>query len=124
MGNVLWEGGVRLKRVYDERSPDDGVRVLVDRVWPRGIGRAQAAIDEWLRDLGPSTELRKWFNHDPGRWEEFKARYRAELSAPEQRLRLEHLRDLARKQPLTILYGAKDREHNQAVVIAEEIEAG
>jgi len=115
---------VRLKRVYDERSPDDGVRVLVDRVWPRGIGRAQAAIDEWLRDLGPSTELRKWFNHDPGRWEEFKARYRAELSAPEQRLRLEHLRDLARKQPLTILYGAKDREHNQAVVIAEEIEAG
>jgi len=97
------------------------VRILVDRVWPRGLTKDQAQVDEWLRELGPSTELRKWFGHDPARWEEFRARYRTELLRPEQRDRLDHLRGLVAKQQVTIVYGAKDTEHNQAVVIAEEL---
>ncbi|MDE3074202.1 MAG: DUF488 domain-containing protein [Chloroflexota bacterium] len=112
---------VRLKRVYDPPAGDDGVRVLVDRVWPRGVRKEQAHVHEWLPELGPSTELRKWFNHDPARWEEFRSRYRVELSAAEQRVRLERLRSLATDRPVTLVYGAKDPVHNQAVVIAEEL---
>jgi uncharacterized protein YeaO (DUF488 family) len=108
-----------LKRVYDQPSADDGQRILVDRVWPRGLSKDKARVDEWLRELGPSTALRKWFGHEPSRWDEFRARYQAELSVPEQRQRLQRLRELARKETVSILYGAKDREHNQAVVIAE-----
>lgn len=114
---------LRLKRIYDEPNPDDGLRILVDRVWPRGLTRPEARVDEWLRELGPSTELRKWFGHDPQKWEEFRARYRAELKSPEQQQRLRHLRDLTRDRTLTLLYGAKDRDHNQAVVIAELLQA-
>ena len=110
---------LQLKRVYDEPSADDGRRVLVDRVWPRGISKDAAHIDEWLPDLGPSRELRTWFGHDPARWGEFRKRYRAELDSADQRTRLAHLRDLASRHDVTILYGAKDRAHNQAVVIAE-----
>ena len=112
---------VRLARVYDQPDKDDGMRILVDRVWPRGLTKAKAQVDEWLRELGPSTALRKWFGHDPKRWEEFRTRYRAELSEPEQRDRLDHVRKLATKQRVTLVYGAKDTEHNQAIVIAEEL---
>ena len=112
---------VQLKRVYEKPSADDGRRVLVDRAWPRGLSKEEPRVDEWLRELGPSSELRKWFGHDPGRWDEFRTKYRAELDAPEQRQRLKHLGDLAKKETLTIVYGAKDREHNQAVVIAETL---
>jgi uncharacterized protein YeaO (DUF488 family) len=114
---------VRLKRVYDPPAGDDGVRVLVDRVWPRGMTKDAAHVDEWLKELGPSTDLRKWFNHDPARWAEFQSRYHAELQAPAQRERLEHLRQLAAEKPLTLVYGARDTEHNQAAVIAAEIES-
>ena len=112
---------IRLKRVYEPTSPEDGVRILVDRVWPRGMSRADAHVDEWLRELGPSTELRKWFGHDPARWDEFRQRYRAELATPDQQGRLEHIREVAAGRPLTLVYSAKDTEHNQAVVIAEEL---
>jgi uncharacterized protein YeaO (DUF488 family) len=110
---------LQLKRVYDQAGPHDGRRVLVDRVWPRGLSKGAARVDEWLPDLGPSTELRKWFGHDPARWDEFRRRYRAELDEPDQRERLRRLRELAGRQPVSLLYGAKDRDHNQAVVIAE-----
>ena len=114
---------VRLKRVYDPPAGNDGVRVLVDRVWPRGVTRAGAHVDEWAKELGPSTELRKWFNHDPARWDEFQARYHAELQAPDQQQRLKHLRDLAGGKPLTLVYSARDTEHNQAAVIAAELQS-
>ena len=113
---------LHLKRIYDEPRPDDGRRILVDRVWPRGLSKAKADVDEWLRELGPSTELRKWFGHDPARWQEFRRRYRAELNNSAQRERLDHLRELAAREPVALLYGAKDREHNQAVVIAEMLQ--
>jgi uncharacterized protein YeaO (DUF488 family) len=112
---------IRLKRVYEAAAADDGVRVLVDRLWPRGLSKEKARVDEWLKELGPSTALRKWFNHDPERWDEFRTRYRAELASPEQRQRLDHLRALARQQTVSLLYGARDSEHNEAVVIAEEV---
>ncbi len=112
---------VRLKRVYEAVSADDGYRVLVDRVWPRGLSKLEAHLDEWLPALGPSTPLRTWFGHDPDRWEEFRTRYQAELDDPEQRRRLAHLRELAAQETVTVLYGAKDREHNQAVVISEKL---
>jgi uncharacterized protein YeaO (DUF488 family) len=112
---------IRLKRVYEPAEEDDGVRVLVDRLWPRGLSREKARLDEWLKELGPSTALRKWFNHDPERWDEFRSRYRVELASPAQRQRLDHLRALARQGQVTVLYGARDSEHNEAVVIADEL---
>ena len=113
---------VRLQRAYDEPGPDDGRRVLVDRVWPRGRTKEHLRLDAWERDLGPSTQLRRWFGHDPGRWDEFQARYRLELAKPGQARTLDELADAARRGPLTLVYGARDREHNQAQVIADEIE--
>jgi uncharacterized protein YeaO (DUF488 family) len=113
---------VRLKRAYNEPSPKDGHRVLVDRVWPRGRTKAAIQIDTWARDLAPSTELRKWFGHDPARWPEFRARYQAELREPEKALALDELAAKARLGPVTLVYGARDREHNQAQVIADELE--
>lgn len=108
---------LRVKRIYDEVSPEDGVRVLVDRLWPRGISKGDAAIDHWMRDLAPSTELRQWFNHDSGRWAGFKRRYLRELTG---RLELvEQLARLAKRKTVTLLYSAKDREHNQAQVLRE-----
>jgi len=109
---------ISIKRVYDAPSPDDGYRVLVDRLWPRGLTKERAAAAVWLRDIGPSTELRKWYGHDVARWPEFRERYRAELAsggAP-----LEELRAIASEHDMvTLLFGAKDEEHNQAVVLAE-----
>lgn len=113
---------VRLRRAYDEPGPDDGHRVLVDRVWPRGRTREALALAAWARDLGPSTELRKWFGHDPVRWPEFQERYRAELAQPDRAAALDGLAAEARRGPVTLVYGARDREHNQASVIADELE--
>lgn len=111
---------VHIKRVYEPPAQDDGYRVLVDRVWPRGVSRQDAALDEWLRDLAPSTGLRKWFAHDPKRWSAFHKRYRLELTA--HTLLLQGLRRRAARQRLTLLYGARDTQMNQAVVIKEAIE--
>jgi uncharacterized protein YeaO (DUF488 family) len=112
---------IRIKRLYDEATDDDGHRVLVDRLWPRGIRREEAHVDEWLKLVAPSDELRKWFNHKVDRWPEFRERYLAELEAPDQQRQLQRLRDLARWQPVTLLYGASDAEHNQAVVLLEAL---
>lgn len=113
---------VRLQRAYDEPGSDDGRRVLVDRVWPRGRTKQHLRLDAWERDLGPTIELRQWFGHDPKRWQEFQTRYRRELAQTDKALKLDELAAAARLGPVTLVYGARDREHNQAHVIAEEIE--
>ena len=101
---------------------DDGYRVLVDRVWPRGRTKEHLRLDEWARDLGPSTQLRKWFGHDPARWTEFQLRYLAELADPGRSRTLDELAERARNARLTLVFGAHDTEHNQARVIADELE--
>jgi uncharacterized protein YeaO (DUF488 family) len=108
---------VRIKRIYDEPDRGDGYRVLIDHVWPRGISRERARLDEWARELAPSDELRRWFAHDPAKFEEFRARYSAELV--DRAARLLDLARRARSGPVTILYAARDREHNNAVVVAD-----
>jgi uncharacterized protein YeaO (DUF488 family) len=111
---------IRLKRAYDPALPDDGVRLLVDRLWPRGLSKAAAAVDGWRRDLAPSDALRKWFGHDPARWDEFRRRYAEELRAfPHE---LAALRTQAAAGPVTLLYAAHDREHNNAVALKEVVE--
>jgi uncharacterized protein YeaO (DUF488 family) len=109
----------RVKRAYAAPSADDGVRVLVDRLWPRGLSKAEARIDRWTKDLAPSTELRKWFGHDPVRWDEFRRRYRAELAG--KAALMEELRALARGQPVTLIFAARDEAHNEAVVLRDEL---
>ncbi len=109
-----------MKRIYEEASSSDGRRVLVDRLWPRGVSRESARIDDWLKDVAPSNELRKWFGHEPEKWAEFKKRYREELKGKEAVLA--DLRALDRKGTVTLLYGAKDTEHNQAVALKEFLE--
>jgi uncharacterized protein YeaO (DUF488 family) len=111
---------IRLKRVYDDPARNDGRRVLVDRLWPRGLTKRQAHIDEWLKEIAPSTELRKAFGHKPGRWEEFEKRYAAELD--HHRARLEQLAREARKQTVTLLFAAKDTQHNNAVALKRYLE--
>jgi uncharacterized protein YeaO (DUF488 family) len=113
---------VHVKRIYDPPERADGYRVLIDHVWPRGVSRERARLDEWARELAPSDELREWFDHVPARFGEFRARYRDELSAQFQRL--DELRERAAKGRLTILYAARDREHNNAVVLAELLRDG
>lgn len=108
---------VRIKRVYDVAEAGDGYRVLIDHVWPRGVSRERAQLDEWARELAPSDELRRWFNHDPARFGEFRARYRNELSGREEEI--ERLRARASDAPVTIVYAARDEQHNNAVVLAE-----
>jgi len=108
---------VKLKRVYEEPAKADGTRILVDRIWPRGLSKEKAHVDLWLKDVAPSNELRKWFGHDPARWPEFRARYKAELKHNNNQLAL--LRKAVERGPATILYGAKDEKHNQAVVLHE-----
>jgi uncharacterized protein YeaO (DUF488 family) len=108
---------LRIKRVYEPPDEHDGRRILVDRLWPRGLTKEKASIDLWLKDIAPSTELRKWFDHDPGRWEEFKERYLAELKGNTEQLRL--LKQELDKGVVTLVYAAKDEAHNQAVVIQE-----
>ena len=114
------ERDVHIKRIYDEPARADGSRVLVDRIWPRGITKDDAALDDWVRELAPSTELRKWFGHDPKRWPEFRKRYRAELR--QRASQLDALRKRAAHRRVTLLYGARDRQFNQAVVLKEVIQ--
>lgn len=115
MGNTLKAGNVKLKRAYEHAAAGDGPRILIDRLWPRGVRKADAAIDQWVKDIAPSTSLRKWFGHDPARWQEFRRRYAAEVRAhPEQ---LDRLRALARQGPLTLVYSAHDEFHNDAVAL-------
>lgn len=113
---------VRLQRAYDEPTPDDGYRVLVDRLWPRGRSKEALHLDSWARDLSPSTELRKWFGHDPARWEEFRKSYRAELDDPSRAAALDDLAQRADQGPITLVFGARDVEYNEAQVIAEALE--
>jgi uncharacterized protein YeaO (DUF488 family) len=108
---------IRLKRAYEPPSSDDGMRVLVDRLWPRGLGKSEAAIDRWLKEVAPSSELRRWFGHDRRKWDEFRRKYEAELSG--QTDLLSELRQAARDGPLTLVYSARDQEHNQAVVLRD-----
>lgn len=110
---------LRIKRAYLPPSAEDGVRVLVDRLWPRGLRKSEAAIDRWLKDLAPSTELRRWFGHDPRRWEEFRRRYAAELANRADLL--DELRNTARKKPVTLVFSARDELHNQAVVLRDVV---
>ena len=108
---------VRIKRIYDDPDPIDGYRVLIDHVWPRGISRERANLNEWARELAPSDELRRWFAHDPARFDEFRSRYGGELA--DQHDRLLDLARRARSGPVTIVYAARDEQHNNAVVVAE-----
>lgn len=113
---------IRVKRAYAPPSPEDGYRVLVDRLWPRGMSKAKAALDAWEKQIAPSDELRDWFGHDPARWEEFKRRYFAELAdKPEQ---VAALRQRAAEGPVTLVFSAKDEQHNNAVALKEYLEQG
>jgi uncharacterized protein YeaO (DUF488 family) len=108
---------VRIQRVYDPPTAQDGKRILVDRLWPRGLSKEKAKVDLWLKEVAPSTELRKWFAHDPARWTEFQRRYKAELKqTPEL---LARLKKEAAHNKATLVYGARDQEHNEAVVLAK-----
>lgn len=106
-----------VKRVYEQPADGDGYRVLVDRLWPRGLSKDRAALDEWVKELGPSTPLRQWFGHDVAKWDGFRAKYRAELAGAESLWR--PIVDKARTERVTLLFGASDSEHNQAVVLHE-----
>lgn len=110
---------IRIKRVYSEPSLRDGIRILVDRVWPRGVTKKRACIEAWRKELAPSTPLRKWFGHDPVKWIKFRNRYRTELMGLEQASALKELASLSRRRTVTLVYGAADEEHNQAVVLKE-----
>ena len=113
---------IQVKRVYSERGTKDGVRILVDRVWPRGVTKARARIDEWRKDLAPSTSLRKWFGHDLAKWRGFRERYRKELTAPGQIDTLTELAKRSRHETITLIYSAADEQHNQAVALKEFID--
>ncbi|MFF0427155.1 DUF488 domain-containing protein [Streptomyces sp. NPDC004520] len=114
---------VRVRRVYEDPSPDDGVRVLVDRLWPRGLGKADARVDEWPKALTPSTELRRWYHGPDGGYEEFRRRYEAELDAPEAAAALDRLRDLAARGTITLLTAAKDPAVSHTSVLRRVLEA-
>jgi uncharacterized protein YeaO (DUF488 family) len=111
---------ILIKRIYEPPSEEDGFRVLVDRIWPRGVSKKDAAIDHWAKDIAPSTELRKWFNHDPVRWNEFQKRYQQELKSQVSALR--QVLEKGGGRRLTLLFAAKDTEHNQAVVLKHVLE--
>ena len=113
---------VRAKRIYDPPDAGDGYRILIDHIWPRGVSRDRACLDEWARELAPSAQLRKWFDHRPDRFAEFRARYRDELIAHASRI--DELRRRGTDSRLTILYAARDREHNNAVVVTELLRDG
>ena len=111
---------VKIKRVYEEAKREDGKRILVDRLWPRGLTKAEAKVDLWLKDIAPSIDLRKWFGHEPSKWEEFKRRYSAELERNNDQLSL--LKREVSAGNVTLVYGAKDQEHNGAVILKEFLE--
>lgn len=110
---------VRLRRVYDQPEPADGRRVLVDRLWPRGLSKERAALDDWLQAVAPSDELRRWYGHEPDRFSDFRQRYQRELRGPESSAALARLRELARSGPVTLLTATRDVGHSQAAVLAE-----
>lgn len=112
---------LKIKRAYEKKEATDGKRIYVDRLWPRGLSKEEAAIDEWLRDLSPSDELRKWFGHEPGKFQEFKKRYLDELSSPAEQALLKRIAGMAEDTNVTLVYSAKDTEHNNAVVLQELI---
>jgi uncharacterized protein YeaO (DUF488 family) len=112
---------IAIKRVYEEPDRADGTRILVDRLWPRGLSKDKAQVDIWLKDIAPSTELRKWFNHDPNKWAEFRSRYRKELKSKGDQLDV--LREKGASGPVTLLYGARDQAHNEAIVLQELLQA-
>jgi uncharacterized protein YeaO (DUF488 family) len=115
MDNKIKASNVKLKRAYEQPTCDDGTRILIDRLWPRGVKKADAALDQWAKNLAPSTELRKWFGHDPVRWHEFCARYTDEIKQqPDQ---IKHLRTLAQQGVITLVFSARDEVHNDAVVL-------
>jgi uncharacterized protein YeaO (DUF488 family) len=123
MVHVRWDGitkpMIQLKRVYQEPAPRDGMRILVDRFWPRGVKKEAAHIQEWRKDLAPSDSLRRWFKHDPEKWSEFRKRYRKELSGENNMEELRRLAGLAKRKRITLIYGAADEQHNHAVVLKE-----
>ena len=110
---------LKIKRVYDPPAKEDGYRILVDRLWPRGLTKEKAAIEEWRRDLGPSDALRRWFGHDPDRWDEFRRRYRAEIEKAGLMTDLRKIAKMATSQDVTLVFGARDETHNQAVALKE-----
>jgi len=110
-------GRVRIKRAYEPASDRDGYRVLVDRLWPRGVSKEKSRLDTWMKDIAPSPALRRWFGHDPARWDEFEHRYQAELAEPEHRQLVDELVDRVTHGPVTLVYGARDTLHNEAVVV-------
>ena len=117
MSKKITAGNVKLKRAYERAAAGDGTRILIDRLWPRGVKKADAAIDQWAKDIAPSTALRKWFGHDPARWQEFRRRYAVEVHKhPEQ---LNRLRALARQGPITLVFSAHDEVHNDAVALRD-----
>jgi len=111
---------LQIKRIYEPVSPKDGTRILVDRLWPRGLSKAEASVDLWLKEIAPSAELRTWFDHDQAKWREFRLRYRAELLGKSDLLAA--LKERAEDGVLTLLYAAKDEKHNHAVVLLEQLE--
>jgi uncharacterized protein YeaO (DUF488 family) len=111
---------IQLKRVYEKPARQDGFRILVDRLWPRGLTKERAAVKLWLKEVAPSAELRKWFGHDPARWRQFERRYRMELR--EQKEALELLKQKSRGHTVTLVYAARDEEHNEAVVLKAVLE--
>jgi uncharacterized protein YeaO (DUF488 family) len=112
---------IRVKRAYEAAASSDGYRVLVDRLWPRGLTKQALPLDGWDKDLAPTTELRTWFGHDPKRWVEFQKRYREELASPAQSERLKELLKLSHPRTLTLVYGAKDEEHTHALVLQAKL---
>ncbi|MEW9676341.1 DUF488 domain-containing protein [Lentibacillus sp. L22] len=115
---------IAIKRIYEEAEQDDGIRILVDRVWPRGMSKEKAKLDYWIKDVGPSNELRKWFGHDPGKYPAFKQKYKDELAEGSQHEELEKLKKITKENNghVTLLFSAKDETHNQANVLKEILE--
>ena len=113
---------IRLKRVYEPPGPDDGIRILVERLWPRGVNKQKAAIDHWAKEVSPSPELRKWYGHDVEKWDEFRRRYEAELDQKTDLL--DDLKKRVKEGPVTFVYAARDEEHNSAMVLKEFLERG
>jgi uncharacterized protein YeaO (DUF488 family) len=111
---------IQLKRVYEKPSRKDGVRILVDRLWPRGLTKERAAVKLWMKEVAPSTELRKWFDHDPAKWGQFQVRYRKELREQKDALKL--LKQKSKERTVTLVYGARDEEHNEAVILKMMLE--
>ena len=112
---------IKIKRVYKPPSKDDGTRILVDRLWPRGVSKEKAKIDLWLKEIAPTTELRKWFDHDPDKWQRFRGRYKTELRHNGEAVKT--LKAMARQGPITLVYAARDERHNEAVVLRQFLTA-